>query len=139
MVRGINLNFMLCPLCSVMIEDYGHVFVGCYVTKYIWKKVCKWIDLHFPLFTNITEIMEWMDGMSSSMLKKSKVEVIVITIIWVIWSYQNSEVFKTYNIRMNHIFESIVIHSFSWLSSRNSKNSITWSQWMQNPIVFDTL
>lgn len=57
-IRGIYLNFVLFPLCFVQIEDYKRVFVECDVVKEIWRKVLKWLDLHFPLFTNFSEIMK---------------------------------------------------------------------------------
>lgn len=122
-------------------EEYNHVFVSCDAANKIWEKVIKWLNLHFHLFSNNGEIFAWEASSSLGINKKKSLETIVLTIIWMIWQYRNNVVLQTLSMKRSNIFESILILSFDRLTNRLrlSRSNITWTLWLQNPMIHDSL
>nr|GEZ69203.1 RNA-directed DNA polymerase, eukaryota, reverse transcriptase zinc-binding domain protein [Tanacetum cinerariifolium] len=44
-LRGIEISFIMCPLCNSSVESASHLFFTCHVARLIWKKVLQWWDL----------------------------------------------------------------------------------------------
>lgn len=55
--KGVELPSILCPLCSMGVENSNNVFVLCEVANQGWLKVFKWLDLPFPLFLYVVELL----------------------------------------------------------------------------------
>nr|GEY68329.1 RNA-directed DNA polymerase, eukaryota, reverse transcriptase zinc-binding domain protein [Tanacetum cinerariifolium] len=40
--RGMDISFILCPLCELAVETSKHLFFECAVVKDIFRKICNW-------------------------------------------------------------------------------------------------
>ncbi|GJU97481.1 RNA-directed DNA polymerase, eukaryota [Tanacetum coccineum] len=45
--RGVIMDSSLCPLCGLVPEDSHHVFFRCNLVKIIFRRICRWWDLHW--------------------------------------------------------------------------------------------
>nr|GFB80467.1 RNA-directed DNA polymerase, eukaryota [Tanacetum cinerariifolium] len=44
-LRGVEISFLMCPICNSSMESASHIFFTCHVARLIWKKVLRWWDL----------------------------------------------------------------------------------------------
>ncbi|PWA56342.1 RNA-directed DNA polymerase, eukaryota [Artemisia annua] len=89
--------------------------------------------LNMPASDNISSMLSWLE--SIDVHRRRILEVIVYATVWCIWRFRNGVVFKDSNMKKSLIFESIVINSFQWFSSRYKKHNIPWTLWLQNPML----
>ncbi|GKB52503.1 hypothetical protein Tco_0903256 [Tanacetum coccineum] len=77
----------------------------------------------------------WLDSSSLSSKARLFLDGVGGTLMWFIWSFRNRLVFSSSSFKKSLLWDSIVSHSFLWISSRNPKLKLSWVDWLENPIV----
>ncbi|GJW34591.1 RNA-directed DNA polymerase, eukaryota [Tanacetum coccineum] len=54
--RGVIMDSSLCPLCGLVPEDSHHVFFRCNLAKIIFRRICRWWDLHW---VDVSSFADW--------------------------------------------------------------------------------
>ncbi|GJY33543.1 putative reverse transcriptase domain-containing protein [Tanacetum coccineum] len=112
----------------------NHIFFSCDLALELWAKLARWWGLDIPVCANILEWFEWIDSLHSSNIVKTTLEGVGETFMWSIWSYRNRLIFSDPPPKKAVHWDAIVSQSYLWFSSRNPKSSITWVDWLRNPI-----
>nr|KAJ0208844.1 hypothetical protein LSAT_V11C400207080 [Lactuca sativa] len=133
--RGIDVSTILCPCCGEVIEDGVHLFLKCSMTRQLWLKFARWIDLTVPSFNSIEDVFEWIDSEVVANARRLIIDTTCATLIWVLWTYRNALVFGIVKYKKELMFDSIVSFSFNWFCSMNRKVKKTITGWLQNPLM----
>ena len=132
--KGVDLNSMLCPSCSGVVESIAHVFFECDVANEVWRGVGIWIgDTTFQPH-NMGDIYNRIDN-TGDLKKKTTLMVISYTSFWVIWTYRNDVTFQSKKYRKYTIIDTIKLFAFNWFCHRNSKDKLDWIGWLFNPMT----
>ena len=134
-LRGIDVESVLCPCCQEEEETVSHLFFGCIIARQVWSRMESWIQMDIPQFHSPIELVNWVDSHPVGRLVRSKVESICMVVIWVLWTYRNALVFNPEKAKKQFIFDSIRDLSFNWFVSRNHKVKMFWVDWLQNPVL----
>nr|GEW69527.1 RNA-directed DNA polymerase, eukaryota, reverse transcriptase zinc-binding domain protein [Tanacetum cinerariifolium] len=81
----------------------------------------------------------WPDNMRISSSRKSILEAICGVFLWSLWNILYEMIFGISAPRRSTLFDKIVNFSYRWYSSRKRLSSISWNNWLQNPLVVSTL
>ncbi|GJW52228.1 RNA-directed DNA polymerase, eukaryota, reverse transcriptase zinc-binding domain protein [Tanacetum coccineum] len=134
--KGIDLDSLSCPICDSSIETLNHTLWFCSLATSIWHKIFAWLDIDIPCPSHIQDIFSWIGNMRVSASIKSILEVICGVALWALWHFRNELIFGSSPPKRCLLFDSIVDSSYRWYSSRNKLSSISWNNWMQNPLLF---
>ncbi|GJV02489.1 RNA-directed DNA polymerase, eukaryota, reverse transcriptase zinc-binding domain protein [Tanacetum coccineum] len=124
--RGIDVGSILCPICQDDVESVYHLFFSCEMAKDLWDLLAKWWELDIPVCANISEWYSWLDSLHASSKVRLFLEGVGGTLLWSIWSFRNRLVFSSSPPKKALLWDSIVSHSFLWISSRNHKLNFSW-------------
>ncbi|GJR95651.1 RNA-directed DNA polymerase, eukaryota, reverse transcriptase zinc-binding domain protein [Tanacetum coccineum] len=102
----------------------------------LWDLLAKWWELDIPVCANISEWYSWLDSLHASSKVRLFLEGVGGTLLWSIWSFRNRLVFSSSPPKKALLWDSIVSHSFLWISSRNPKLNFSWLDWLKNPVAF---
>ena len=133
--KGIELNSLLCPVCNQSPELIDHVLWNCPLTSEIWHKVIMWLDLSFPVINSFAASFDWVEDLRINPHAKHIVRSILGVTAWSIWKFRNDSIFSLKRPIRQDIFDSIVDLSYVWFSNRYRKLNISWSNWIQNPLL----
>ncbi|XP_076935953.1 disease resistance protein RPV1-like [Bidens hawaiensis] len=133
--KGIDVPSVLCPFCLNSEESSDHVFGACGVAARVWNNICKWLDLPLILDFSVLGILIWLDTLSVNSKKQKLIHGIILSAWWIIWWARNEVVFQPEVSRKDLIFDSLRIYSFSWITNRDGKNTISWTEWLKNPLL----
>ncbi|GJT20177.1 RNA-directed DNA polymerase, eukaryota [Tanacetum coccineum] len=67
--RGLDIDSILCPVCSEHVESNSHAFFSCSAASNIWRLVRGWCDLKIP---TLSSCGEWDIWYTSWKLQKSR-------------------------------------------------------------------
>ncbi|GJV75495.1 RNA-directed DNA polymerase, eukaryota [Tanacetum coccineum] len=137
--KGVELSSLACPICSTHPETSHHLFWSCDLASNIWDLIFKWVDLFPNAVSSLTEMFSWLDNMNLRASRKLVLESIIEVSLWVIWKFRNQLVFDKKDWHRKDLFEHITSYSFLWFSSRNRKFHVSWNQWIQNPLLDNSL
>nr|GEW44252.1 reverse transcriptase domain, reverse transcriptase zinc-binding domain protein [Tanacetum cinerariifolium]GEW49863.1 reverse transcriptase domain, reverse transcriptase zinc-binding domain protein [Tanacetum cinerariifolium] len=98
------------------VETVNHVFFSCNMAKDLWALFAKWRELDIPVCANISE---WFDALHISNKVRKFIEGVGGTLLWYIWKFINELIFTSPPSKKATLWDSIVSHSFLWISSRN--------------------
>nr|GEX58199.1 reverse transcriptase domain, reverse transcriptase zinc-binding domain protein [Tanacetum cinerariifolium] len=87
-----------------------------------------------PSPTNIQDLFSWVDALHLSASKKSIVDSICGVVLRSLWSFRNESIFGSSMPKHSIIIYKIIDLSFRWYTSRNKLSSISWNNWIQNPL-----
>ncbi|GKA44149.1 RNA-directed DNA polymerase, eukaryota [Tanacetum coccineum] len=132
--RGIEVASITCPTCDNGIDTSYHSMWVCSLATTLWIRVFKWLDLSPPDIPNLRGLFTWLDDLHISSNKKAIIEVVCGVVLWSLWNFRNDMIFGDTQPKRSILFDKIVEFSFRWYSSRNKLSSISWSNWIQNPI-----
>nr|GEX00314.1 RNA-directed DNA polymerase, eukaryota [Tanacetum cinerariifolium] len=133
--KGIELDTLLCPICDSNIETVDHTFWTCSLATSIWNKIFDWLDIDAPSPVHIKDIFTWINDLRVSTTKKSILEVICGVALWALWQFRKGLVFGSSPSNRCTLFDSIIDTSYRWYSIRNKLSSISWNNWMLNPLL----
>nr|GFA50809.1 hypothetical protein [Tanacetum cinerariifolium]GFA51817.1 hypothetical protein [Tanacetum cinerariifolium] len=128
--RDIDVGSILCPICLEDIETVNHIFFSCNMAKDLWSMFAKWWDIDIPVRANVSEWFESLDDLAVSNKVRSYIDGVGDSLMWHIWKFINESIFSSSLPKKALIWDSIVSHSFLWISSRNPK--CTWSTLISN-------
>nr|GEV28926.1 RNA-directed DNA polymerase, eukaryota, reverse transcriptase zinc-binding domain protein [Tanacetum cinerariifolium] len=128
--KGIEVPTIICPLCNNGVDNSYHTMWVCSLATTVWIRVFKWLDLPPPSVSNLRELYYWLEDLQMSSKKKDIIEVISGVVLWSLWNFRNETIFGPDLPKRNMLFDRIVEFSFRW----NKLSSITWSNWIQNPL-----
>nr|GEW70455.1 RNA-directed DNA polymerase, eukaryota [Tanacetum cinerariifolium] len=132
--RGIDIESISCPICDSGIETLYHTLWTCSLATTIWNCALMWLDLPTPSLPNIQAFYAWLDDLHMTSNKKAVLDVICGVILWSLWKHRNESIFSTTSPKRSLLFDKIVECSFRWYSSRNKLSSISWNNWIRNPL-----
>ncbi|GKE97249.1 RNA-directed DNA polymerase, eukaryota, partial [Tanacetum coccineum] len=92
--KGIEIESLLCPVCSSSSETVDHILWTCSFATFIWLKSFQWLDLVFPLSLSIPEALEDLDHRHFSKENKEIVAVILGVVFWSLWKFRNESIFS---------------------------------------------
>ncbi|GKB15075.1 RNA-directed DNA polymerase, eukaryota, reverse transcriptase zinc-binding domain protein, partial [Tanacetum coccineum] len=117
--RDIDVGSILCPICLEDIETVNHIFFSCNMAKDLWSMFAIWWDIDIPVYANVSEWLEWLDDLAVSNKVRSYIDGVGDSLMWHIWKFRNESIFSSSLPKKALIWDSIVSHSFLWISSRN--------------------
>nr|GEY13726.1 reverse transcriptase domain, reverse transcriptase zinc-binding domain protein [Tanacetum cinerariifolium] len=133
--KGIKVTSLNCPLCDQGMDTGFHTFWTCSLASTVWVRVFNWVDLTPPSISSLKELFSWIDGLHMPQSKRLIVDVICGTALWSLWRFRNETIFGPDPPKRSLLFDNIVDFSFKWYSSRCKLHSISWNNWIQNPLV----
>ncbi|PWA83353.1 reverse transcriptase domain, Reverse transcriptase zinc-binding domain protein [Artemisia annua] len=137
--KGLEMNSLNCPVCNNGTETLYHSFWTCSLAASVWACVFNWLDLQPPSLSSLNDLYSWIDSISMSTIKRSIIDVISGVVLWSLWSFRNETIFGKEPPKRSFLFDKIVVFSFRWYSSRCKSHSISWNNWIQNPLVVYSL
>ncbi|GKD12845.1 RNA-directed DNA polymerase, eukaryota, reverse transcriptase zinc-binding domain protein, partial [Tanacetum coccineum] len=60
-VKGVDLDFVRCPLCDDGIETEDHIFVHCKIAKQLWSDDLKWWRIRNVSFLSLQDLIHLAD------------------------------------------------------------------------------
>ncbi|GJT19944.1 RNA-directed DNA polymerase, eukaryota, reverse transcriptase zinc-binding domain protein [Tanacetum coccineum] len=124
-VKGVDLDFVSCPLCDDGIETEDHIFVHCKVAKELWLDVLKWWRIPNVSFPFLQDLVHLADHTPLGEKFTKFLNVVVKTTIWSIWRYRNNVIFSAKKPSKDLIFNDIKMYSFNWIVSREVTDNYT--------------
>ena len=137
--KGIEVASITCPICDHGVESAFHTLWDCTLASTAWSCVFKWLHISPPIIYNLTGLYDWIDGLHSASSKRIILDVVCGVTLWSLWRFRNEVIFGTNQPKRNMIFDNIVDFSFRWYSTRSKMSSISWNNWIQNPLVVYSL
>ncbi|XP_071741453.1 uncharacterized protein [Rutidosis leptorrhynchoides] len=83
--KGIDISFIVCPVCNNGIKNVDHLFFSCAVAKEIWIKIRVWLNCNMPSFGLRESFLSWIEGFRIGKINKYRIIGIVSNLLWVIW------------------------------------------------------
>ncbi|GKC82626.1 RNA-directed DNA polymerase, eukaryota, partial [Tanacetum coccineum] len=74
--RGLDIDSILCPVCSKHVESNSHAFFSCSTASNIWRLVRGWCDLKIPMLSSYDEWDIWYTSWKASKVEKDRAYVI---------------------------------------------------------------
>nr|GEV14202.1 RNA-directed DNA polymerase, eukaryota [Tanacetum cinerariifolium] len=72
--RGIDIPYILCPLCETGVESSKHLFFNCSVVRAIFRRVCIWWDVSYMALDSFDEWISWITNLRLPSKHKSILE-----------------------------------------------------------------
>ncbi|GKE83850.1 RNA-directed DNA polymerase, eukaryota [Tanacetum coccineum] len=132
--RGVKIASITCPICDNGIETSYHTLWVCSLATSLWIRVFKWLDFNPPVIPNLRGLFTWIEELHISSNKKAITKVVCSVVLWALWIFRNDMIFGDTHPKCSILYDKVVDFSFRWYSSRNNLSSISWSNWIQNPI-----
>nr|GEX57443.1 RNA-directed DNA polymerase, eukaryota, reverse transcriptase zinc-binding domain protein [Tanacetum cinerariifolium] len=132
--KGMDVDSILCPACNTGAETTIHTLWFCSLATTVWIHIFVWIQIPPPSPTNIQDLFSWVDALHLSAFKKSIADSICGVVLWSLWSFRNESIFGSSMPKRSTIIDKIIDLLFRWYTSRNKLASISWNNWIQNPL-----
>nr|GEU60725.1 RNA-directed DNA polymerase, eukaryota [Tanacetum cinerariifolium] len=137
--KGIDVISINCLICDHGIDSAYHTLWVCLLASTVWTRVFNWLDLSPPSISNMLGLYAWIDSLHMSSSKKDILVVVCGVTLWSLWSFRNEVIFGTVHPKRSMLFDKIVDYSFRWYSTISKLSSISWNNWIQNPLVVYSL
>ncbi|GJS19939.1 RNA-directed DNA polymerase, eukaryota, reverse transcriptase zinc-binding domain protein [Tanacetum coccineum] len=83
--RGLDIDSILCPVCSEHVESNSHAFFSCSAASNIWRLVRGWCELKIPTLSSCDEWDIWYTSWKASKVEKDRAYVIFAATCWMLW------------------------------------------------------
>ncbi|KAL4563350.1 hypothetical protein LXL04_027391 [Taraxacum kok-saghyz] len=133
-VRGILVDSIMCPVCSVAVETMEHLLAGCNQLLEIWGRIAIWWGVDRPDVISVASLLDWAVSLRINASQRKVFDAVIITTFWVLWNFRNNTVFGGSPPKKASIFDDIVNRSFFLVANRSKKTSLSWGSWLQNPV-----
>ncbi|GKC12361.1 RNA-directed DNA polymerase, eukaryota, reverse transcriptase zinc-binding domain protein [Tanacetum coccineum] len=74
--RGLDIDSILCPVCSEHVESNSHAFFSCSAASNIWRLVRGWCELKIPTLSSCDKWDLWFTSWKASKDEKDRAYVI---------------------------------------------------------------
>ncbi|GKC07019.1 RNA-directed DNA polymerase, eukaryota, reverse transcriptase zinc-binding domain protein [Tanacetum coccineum] len=115
--RGLELDSITCPSCSLAVESTNHIFFGCSMAKDLYKFIARWWDVSMPTVSSYDEWWNWFFNLRVTSKIKMLFEGVFYIAWWVIWKFRNNVIFGPGNQPKDRLLDAIVSLSFTWYMS----------------------
>ncbi|GJR90742.1 RNA-directed DNA polymerase, eukaryota, reverse transcriptase zinc-binding domain protein [Tanacetum coccineum] len=132
--RGLDIPCTLCPICANVVETRNHLFFGCSMYIDLMQLLCRWWNIQTPIISDPTSWETWFNNLKFNKLQKLALEASFFSMWWHIWIYRNTILFSSKKPLKSLIFDSIVSHTWLWVSSRCKKLNVNWVAWLKDPL-----
>ncbi|KAL4557747.1 hypothetical protein LXL04_035935 [Taraxacum kok-saghyz] len=61
-MRGVDVDSVLCPMCQEEEESVSHLLVGCITAWQVWHSGALWIQMAIPQFESRSDMVNWVDS-----------------------------------------------------------------------------
>ena len=112
-----------------------HLFGECEIAARTWASVSQWVEMQVPSHLRISILLSWPKSLIITKLRRELLQVIVQTTLLVLWKYRNNVLFRNNGKGKEMIFNMVVDYSFLCFSSRNRNAFMSWSEWLNNPLI----
>ncbi|GJZ38825.1 putative RNA-directed DNA polymerase, eukaryota, reverse transcriptase zinc-binding domain protein [Tanacetum coccineum] len=75
-LRGLDIDYIMCPLCNNHVESNVHVFFSCYIARDVWSLVRGWCDSKFHSLSSCDDWDVWYPSWKASKDLKNQAYVI---------------------------------------------------------------
>ena len=82
--KGVDLDSLLCSLCSCAGESTYHLFVRCVELKYIYCLIAKWWNVDVPSDMSVGSILKWAELMQVRKEVRLMFDAVVAVTLWLI-------------------------------------------------------
>ncbi|GKE91843.1 RNA-directed DNA polymerase, eukaryota, partial [Tanacetum coccineum] len=130
--KGVPLESFSCSICSSETEDIHHLLFSCSLAQEVLKRVCRWWELEYQLWSSFSEWETWFSSIRLPVHIKSILEGVFYVSWWFIWGFRNRFIFEDIKPVRSRLFDDIVSSSFLWCNSRSSRN-FSRDVWLKNP------
>ncbi|GJW06190.1 RNA-directed DNA polymerase, eukaryota, reverse transcriptase zinc-binding domain protein [Tanacetum coccineum] len=93
--RGLDIDSILCPVCSEHVESNSHAFFSCSAASNIWRLVRGWCELKIPTLSSCDEWDLWFTSWKASKDEKDRAYVIFAATCWMLWRFRNNHIFNS--------------------------------------------
>ncbi|GJU31861.1 RNA-directed DNA polymerase, eukaryota [Tanacetum coccineum] len=137
--KGIDVDSLSCPVCDAGIETIQHSMWFCSLATTVWHRIFVWLHISPPNLSNLQDLYSWIDDLHISSSRKIILETICGVVLWTLWNFRNETIFGSTPPKRCILIDKILDFSYSWYSTRNKLSSVTWNNWLQNPLEVSTL
>ncbi|XP_071713251.1 uncharacterized protein [Rutidosis leptorrhynchoides] len=131
--KGIEINSIVCPVCSNGVETRDHLFFDCEMALDLWHKIGIWLDCDMPCFSSWDSFMAWIEGVRLQVSSKNRIIAVVVSMLWAIWHFRNGIVFSNAFCSKSSLFDIIRLLTFRWIKNRGHLVS-KWNLWLAMPL-----
>nr|GEY17151.1 RNA-directed DNA polymerase, eukaryota [Tanacetum cinerariifolium] len=117
-LRGIDIPYIICPICSNARESSFHIFIKCHVARELLCKVARWWELEIIDVQTYEDCLSWFLNLRLPKRLKDILEGVFYTLWWSIWRFRNQAMFRISRPLLDFLFDEIVQLSYNWCSSR---------------------
>ncbi|GKC46109.1 RNA-directed DNA polymerase, eukaryota, partial [Tanacetum coccineum] len=130
--KGVPLESFSCSICSSETKDIHHLLFSCSLAQEVLKRVCRWWELEYQLWSSFSEWETCFSSIRLSVHIKSILEGVFYVSWWFIWGFRNRFIFEDIKPVRSRLFDDIVSSYFLWCNSRSSRN-FSRDVWLKNP------
>ncbi|GJT61253.1 RNA-directed DNA polymerase, eukaryota [Tanacetum coccineum] len=131
--RGIDIESIVCSICSNRVESFSHLFFSCSMVRLLARKIIHWWDVPYEEVNSFEDLITWLYLRLPSK-HKMMFEGVFYVMWWHLWSYRNKLLFDSKAPLNAILFDDVVSRSFYWCRYR-CKASFSWNDWLKNPYL----
>ncbi|GKC45765.1 RNA-directed DNA polymerase, eukaryota, reverse transcriptase zinc-binding domain protein [Tanacetum coccineum] len=92
-IRGIDLDYICCPICDEDKKTKEHIFVKFNVAVKVWNNILVWGKIGNTSITNLNNEINLVDQVSLSSKLLKIFDVVVQTTLWFLRKFRNNTIF----------------------------------------------
>ena len=81
--KGIELNSLLCHVCSLTGESTAHLFCSCPLISPIWGRIAAWWNVNLPPVLSVRNLLQWGESVPLTVVKRRRFEAMVAVAFWI--------------------------------------------------------
>ncbi|XP_071715277.1 uncharacterized protein [Rutidosis leptorrhynchoides] len=135
--RGIDLDYVRCPVCNTDLESGDHVMLSCQFAKELWDRVFRWWNSSNHNYSSLDDMFKGKRISGSLVVDCKLCQAVEWVCRYIIWNNHNSKVFgkKCWSVPL--ALAEIQVKSFQWISNRSNRLSLDCNKWITTPHAYD--
>nr|GEY03684.1 RNA-directed DNA polymerase, eukaryota [Tanacetum cinerariifolium] len=129
--RGIDIESIVCSICSNGVESSSHLFFSCSIVRLLARKITHLWDVPYEEVNSYKDWITWLVNLRLPSKHKMMLEGVFYVMWWHLWSYRNKLLFDSKAPSKAVLFDDVVSRSFYWCHYR-CKASFNWNDWLKN-------
>ncbi|XP_071687062.1 uncharacterized protein [Rutidosis leptorrhynchoides] len=125
--RGVDLDTLLCPICSSAIECVEHALLTCPFAMDVWSRVRRWWGIHNHFYSGLDDMFVGNRSLASNNAPCKIWQVIEWVCGYILWKNRNAKVFGKNSWTGPMALNKIQIKTFQWISSHPRSSPIEWT------------
>ncbi|XP_071700096.1 uncharacterized protein [Rutidosis leptorrhynchoides] len=83
--RGMVVDNLFCSSCSLLIEDFPHIFFDCTIATQGWAYISTWLQLDLPNWRHFDDMRNWIYSTQQNTNVAAIFEVVCYATMWALW------------------------------------------------------